>query len=154
MLDPTLPVFGVRLLREHFGSALQQERSTATMIGALGILALLLAAVGVYGVVAYAVSQRVQEFGIRTALGARSGNVVGLVLRHAGRLAAVGIAMGMAASFALSKLIGRFIAGVSPTDPITIAGVVALLVGTVLLASCIPALRAIRVDPIKVLRYD
>ncbi len=153
-LQPTMPVYGVRLLREHFGAALAQERSTATMIGVLGVLALALAAVGVYGVVTYAVSQRAREFGIRTALGARAGDVIGLVLGRGARLAVAGIVLGTAVALGLSSIVARFISGISPTDPLTIVGVVIALAIVVLVASYVPALRATRVDPIKVLRYD
>jgi len=120
----------------------------------LGILALTLAAVGVYGVVTYAVSQRVREFGIRTALGAGSRDVIGLVLGRGIRLAAAGIVIGTATAFASSSIIARFVIGISPTDPLTIVGVVATMAIVVLVASCVPAVRATRVDPVKVLRYD
>ncbi len=153
-LDATMPLFGVETLEDHLDAALSQERSTATMISALGALALLIAAVGIYGVMSYTVSQRTQELGIRTALGARSTDVLSLMLGHGFRLALAGVIVGTVASLALSRLVTGFVVGVSPTDPLTFVGVAMLLTVVALLASLIPARRAARVDPMKALRYE
>jgi predicted permease len=153
-LSATMPLVGVRTLSQHLGRALAQERTTATMIGTLGLLALLVAAVGIYGVMSYTVSQRTQEIGIRAALGAGTGDVLRLVVGHGMRLAVVGVVIGVGGGFALSRLVESFLFGVSATDPPTFVGVAALLAVVALLASYIPAHRATKVDPMLALRYE
>ena len=124
------------------------------MIGSLGLLALLLAAVGIYGVMAYTVAQRTQEIGIRAALGARGSDVRRLVLGRGIRLAGIGVLLGAIAAAGLGRLVSSFVVGVSPTDPLTFGGVAALLAIVALVASYIPARRASRVDPMTSLRYE
>ncbi len=153
-LNATMPLVGVRTLSQHLGRALAQERTTATMVGALGLLALLVAAVGIYGVMSYAVSQRTQEIGIRAALGAKSHDVLWLVVSKGMRLAMAGVVIGIGGGFALSRLLESFLFGVSATDPTTFGGVSLLLALVALLASYIPALRATKVDPMSALRYE
>jgi len=124
------------------------------LFGAFAGLALLLASLGIYGVLAYSVSQRKQELGIRIALGATAGNVAGLVLRQGLLLAGIGVAIGMAAAIALTRLMATLIFGVSATDPMTFSTVAALLIAIALVASYVPARRAMRVDPMQSLRTE
>jgi putative ABC transport system permease protein len=118
------------------------------------VIALVLAAVGVYGLIAYSVTQRTQELGIRMALGAQRRDVFGLVLAEGTRLTLLGIAIGVLAALVLSHLLAALLFGVSATDPLTFAGVAGLLVVVALLACYIPARRATRVDPMVALRYE
>jgi ABC-type antimicrobial peptide transport system permease subunit len=123
-------------------------------VGSFGLLALVLAAVGIYGVVAFATRQRTQEIGIRMALGARRGDVLRLVLNRSFRLTLAGLAIGIAVSMALTRFLRSRLFEVGPTDPLTYAGV-ALLLGLVALVACyIPARRATKVDPMVALRYE
>jgi ABC-type antimicrobial peptide transport system permease subunit len=117
-------------------------------------VALLLAAIGIMGVVGYSVTQRTAEIGIRMALGARGANVFGLVLRSSMKWVLGGLAVGVAGSVGMGRLLGTLLYGVRPADPIVLASVSALLVGVALLASCLPARRAANLDPVKTLRHD
>jgi ABC-type antimicrobial peptide transport system permease subunit len=131
-----------------------QPRFSMLLLAAFAALALLLASIGIYGVISYAVAQRTQEFGIRLALGAQPGNVFSIVLGQGARLALFGVILGFIAAFAVTRLMTSLLFGVQPTDPITFTAVPALLMGVALLACYIPARRATRVDPIIALRYD
>jgi predicted lysophospholipase L1 biosynthesis ABC-type transport system permease subunit len=155
-LDPDLPVFDVRTMQEHLtrGRAMIFTRLGAAFAVAFGLLALALAAVGVYGVVSYSVTQRTREIGIRMALGARLAAVLGLVVRQGAGLAVVGIAVGLLAAFGVGRVLGSLLYGVRPSDPLILGGV-ALLLGFVALgASYLPARRAARVDPLLALRSE
>jgi ABC-type antimicrobial peptide transport system permease subunit len=127
---------------------------SAAMLGIFAALALLLAAVGIYGVMSFSVAQRSREIGIRMALGAEPGEVVGLVLRQGMTIVAIGIAVGLFAAFAVSRLAAKLLFGVSPNDPLTFAVTVLVLALVALVATLIPARRAITVDPVLVLKGE
>ena len=131
-----------------------QQRFTMYVIGAFGLLALVLASIGMYGVISYSTLQRTQEIGIRLALGAQRRSVMAMVLAHGGRLAALGIALGLVCALALSRTLVSFLYGVQPADPATFVAVALLLCAVALLACYLPARRAMRVDPTVALRYE
>ena len=153
-LDPQLAIFNVRTMATMLETNTAQSRLTAWLVGLFAALALLLAAIGVYGVLAYLVAQRTQEIGVRMALGARPGSVVQLVLGHALRLATLGVAAGVVGAVLLGPSIASQLFGVSPRDPMTLVGVATALVAIAALASYIPARRATRVDPLIALRAE
>ncbi|MEJ7812870.1 MAG: FtsX-like permease family protein [Gemmatimonadaceae bacterium] len=153
-LDPALPIGDVKLLADEIRFALIPARAGATLLGAFGGLALLLATVGIYGVTSYAVAQRTREIGIRGALGADGRWVIGMVIGECMRLAAIGVAIGLGLAFAVTRVAAGVLYGVSPTDPATFAGTALLLLAVAALASFIPARRASRVDPMVALRSD
>jgi len=131
-----------------------QRRLRMTLLAAYAGLALSLAAVGIYGVLAYFVTQRTAEICIRVALGARANDVMRFVLRRGMGLAIVGVGLGLIASFAVTRLMKSLLFGVSATDPLTFGGVALLLTGVALLACCLPARRAMKVDPLIALRHE
>jgi putative ABC transport system permease protein len=153
-LDSNLPVFGVETMDDVLSAEVASQRFNAFAIAAFAGLAVLLAAVGIYGVTAYAVSQRTHEIGLRIALGAEPGNVLRLILNQGLRLALIGVALGLAASFALTRLMTGLLFGVKPSDPETFAFVTAALLAVALVACYIPARRAMRLDPMVALRYE
>jgi predicted permease len=153
-IDPTLSVLNVQTLNDRVEQSLRGERTQATLLGAAGALALLLASVGLYGVMAYSVAQRTREIGIRMALGASRKDVMGLVLKQGVALVSAGVVIGLTAAFLLTRLIASSLFGVTAVDPVTFAGTSALLVGVSLLASYIPARKATKVDPMIALRYE
>jgi putative ABC transport system permease protein len=153
-MDPQLPISSAKTLVEHMSVPLLPSRIAASVVGGFGLLALGLAAIGIYGVMSYAVSTRTYEVGIRTALGAQSSDVLRLVIRQGVTLTVIGLAAGLSGAFALTRLLQVMLFGVSPTDPLTFAGVTVLLAGTALLACYVPARRATRVDPIIALRCE
>ncbi|HMB28399.1 MAG TPA: ABC transporter permease, partial [Blastocatellia bacterium] len=153
-LDPQLPVTNIRTLEEQRRNSLYSERVTALLLSAFGALALLLAALGIYGVIAYAVAQRTREFGIRMALGARAGDVLRLMLRQGALLIGAGVALGLAGAFAATRLIRSFLYQVSANDPMTFVLAALLLAAVPLLACYIPARRATKVDPMIALRCE
>jgi putative ABC transport system permease protein len=150
--DPMQPISRVSTMDEHITRALSRPQFMSTLIGAFAALALMLAVVGIYGVMAYAVVQRTREIAIRCALGARPADVMRMVLVKACWLAAGGVASGVAASIALSRILAGQLFGVAPTDPLTYSAVAALLIGVTLLAGAIPAARAARIDPTLAMR--
>ncbi|MDQ3951021.1 MAG: ABC transporter permease, partial [Gemmatimonadota bacterium] len=150
-LAPSVPP-RFRMLEEVVSTSVAQRRFSLILLAVFGAAALLLAMMGVYSVVAYLVAQREHEIGIRVALGAQRGDVLGLVLRHGAVLTVVGIAVGVVAALWLTRLLAGLLYGVTPTDPASFASVVALLLGVALAASYLPARRALRVDPASVLR--
>jgi ABC-type antimicrobial peptide transport system permease subunit len=144
----------VRTFRSQLESTLVRERLMATLAGGFGALALVLAAVGLYGVLAYAVARRAKEIGIRMALGAVRGEVLWMVIRHALILLGAGIAIGIPVALGASRFVSSMLFGVKGTDPWTIAAASAVLTAAALVAALLPAWRASRVDPIVALRYE
>jgi predicted permease len=153
-LNSDVPVYAVRTMSEHIGEALAIDRMIAAMLGAFGGIAMLLAVVSIYSVVSYAVTQRVREIGVRVALGARGADVLKLVIGQGMKLVMIGMAFGLAISFALTRLTSSLLFEVSATDPATFAGVVAMLTTAALAACYIPARRAMNVDPMVALRCE
>jgi predicted permease len=153
-IDRALPVSDVRPLADQVSDAAAQPRLTLLVFALFGGAALLLAVVGVYGIVAYGVAQRTREIGVRLALGARPGRVVAGVVAHGARLAALGIALGVAAAWPLSRYLGAILYEIAPTDLATYAGVALLLGAAATLASAIPAGGAARLDPVRALREE
>jgi len=153
-LDPTLPVSGAQTLNETVSASLAQRRFSMEMVGLFALTALLLAGLGIYGVISYLVSERTQEIGIRLALGASRSNVLRIVLGQGLGLAIVGAAVGLVCALIVSHLMASLLYGVRPTDPLTFAGVAFLFLGVALLACYLPARRAMKVDPMVALRYE
>jgi len=151
-LDGSQPVTAIQTMDEILEAGAAQPRFTTSLLAGLSLAALVLAMVGIYGVIAYSVSERTQEMGIRIALGANRGDILRLVLRQGMTLAGAGIAIGIVASLALTRLLSSLLYGVSATDPLTFAAGAALFVAVAFAASYVPAIRATRVDPIVALR--
>jgi predicted permease len=153
-LDPKLPILGARTMAEQVRLSLWDSQQGATLAGAFGVTALILTAIGLYGVISYAVGRRTREIGIRMALGASRREVSKMVLRESFVLVAIGVAFGAAGAAAAGQVLRKFLYGVSPADPLAWAGVGGILVAVALLASWIPARRAARVDPMVALRWE
>jgi len=153
-VDPSQPVSDLKVMDERIAMSMGPRRSAVTLLSVFAAMALTLAAVGLFGLIRYSVTQRTQEIGVRLALGASPGDVLRLVLGQSLRLALLGVAGGLVAAFALTRVLSSLLYGVSATDPITFAGMAVLLIGVALLASWIPAHRATRVDPLVALRYE
>jgi putative ABC transport system permease protein len=153
-LDAGLPIFGVLTMEEQKANSLFLARAGAYLLGAFGLLALVLASVGVYGVISYSVSQRTHEIGLRMALGAQGGDVLRLVVKQGMLLVLAGLAGGAVAAFAMARVIQSLLYGVQPSDPATFAVVSVALLAVAFLASYIPARRAAKVDPMIALRYE
>jgi predicted permease len=153
-LDPNLPLYNVRTMEQRVSDSLLIERLTAGLAGAFGVLATLLASVGLYGVMAFSVARRTREIGVRMALGAFGQDVVWLVLKEALLLLAIGLVVGLPASLALARYAQSQLFGVHFADPLTLGVAVVSLGTAAALAGYIPARRASRVDPIRALRYE
>ncbi len=153
-IDPTMPVFNAGSLRDQLGSVLAQEQSIAVLFGVLGVLALSLAAVGIYGVMSYTVAQRTREIGVRSALGARGADLVWLVVGGSLKLSLIGIAAGVLASFVVNLAFTGMMGDVQASSPVTFAGVVLGLGFVSVLASLVPARRAASVEPLLALRAE
>jgi predicted permease len=153
-LDSDLPLTNVETMQEHMRLPLAPARLLALLSSTVGVLALLLATIGLYGVMSYIVGSRTHEIGIRMALGAQTSGVRTLVIRKGMQLAVTGVALGLVAAFALTRVLESVLYGVGATDPVTFIGVAVLLLAVALLACYIPARRATRVDPLVALRYE
>jgi putative ABC transport system permease protein len=153
-LDPALPFYNTRTMDDVFYTALAQPRFSATVLGLFAALALVLAAVGVYGVLAYSISRRTREMAIRVALGAQRQDVLRLVLGQGMKMTLVGAAIGLVGAFAVTRLLESQLYGVSTLDPLPFISTTLALGVTALLACYIPARRAARVDPIQALRHE
>ena len=153
-LDKGIPVFNVKTMNDVLATSVAPQRMSMLLLTAFAGVALLLAMIGIYGVTAYYVTQRTQEIGIRIALGAQVGDVMKLVLKNGMALAAIGVALGLAGAFALTRLMSSLLFAVKPTDTATFVIVSVCLLVTALLASYLPARRAAKVDPLVALRYE
>ena len=153
-LNKNVPVYNVKTLTEHLGVALARERMIATLVGLFGLLALLLAAVGIYGLMAYSVTERIREIGIRMALGAQKRHILLLVLGQSLLLSGIGLAVGVAFTLIFTRLISSLLYEISPTDSVSFVSAALTLTGVMLLASYVPARRASKVDPMVALRYE
>src|SRR6267378_5013693 len=143
-----------KMFDEHVGISLYLQRMAATLLSIFGLLALSLAAIGLYGVMAYSVSQRTREMGIRISVGAKQGDVLKLILGQGLTLAVIGIIGGLIIALAVTRLSAHLLYGVSATDPVTFTGIALLLLGVALTASYFPARRATKIDPMIALRMD
>jgi predicted permease len=153
-LDPTIPVARVRTMDDVLAAAQSQPRFLTLLLALFSGVALVIATVGIYGVIAYSVERRSKEFGLRMALGAQSGDVLGLVMKQGALLTGIGVAVGVVAALGLTRLMASLLFGVQPTDAATFISVSALLIAVALCASYIPARRATQVDPMHALRHE
>jgi putative ABC transport system permease protein len=152
--DPETPIVWVGSLDDYLNEGLSDRHFHLLVLGSLAAVALILASVGVYGVVAFQVGQRVPEIGVRMALGARSTNVVGMIVGEGARVAALGVLMGIAGAMATTRFLSQWLHGVSPTDPVVFVGLAGVMVGAAVLACWLPARRAAQVDPMTSLRAE
>ena len=153
-IDAGVPVFEVRTMQERLHDSLARQRFSMAVLGGFAGFAMLLAAVGVYGVISYMVTQGTHDIGLRMALGAQQGNILGLVVKQGMALAAIGIVAGLMGAFSLTRVMATLLFGVSATDVVTFSAVTLFLVAIALVASYVPALRATRVDPVVALHYE
>jgi ABC-type antimicrobial peptide transport system permease subunit len=153
-MDPSLPTFGGITMEQAVAGGFSSNRSAAVIAGFFGALALLIASVGLYGVVAGSVVERTREIGVRVALGSTPGDVLLLVMREGARLSAIGVGIGLLAAVGVARAMESLLYGLSPNDPVTFLLVPVMLCVVVLLASYLPARRAVRLDPIAALRSE
>ncbi|HEU4387241.1 MAG TPA: ABC transporter permease [Blastocatellia bacterium] len=153
-IDSDQPIATVRTMEQVLADSLAQRRFTMLLLGLFAALALLLAALGIYGVMSYGVAQRTRELGVRMALGASGADVLRMVVGQGMRLAGTGVLIGLIVAFALTRFMTSFLFGISPTDPLTFAAISLFLTGVALAACIVPALRATKVDPMSALRYE
>jgi predicted permease len=153
-VNPSLAVYNVRPMTEVISGAIAPRRANTYLITLFGVAAVLLAAIGVYGVIAYGVARRTREIGIRMALGAQRGNVIGLVVSEGIVLAVLGVSIGLAGAWALRRLLASLLYGVTPNDPAAYVGAAVVLLVVAVLAALMPARRALRVDPVLAIRAE
>lgn len=153
-LDPRQVIYNVQTMTEVLSNSFAARRLSMILLGLFAAIALALACVGIYGVISYLIGQRTREIGVRVALGAQPVDVLRLILGHGAKMALIGVAIGVAAASALTRLMSRLLFGISPTDPLTFAGVAILLMAVALAACYVPARRAMQVDPIEALRHE
>jgi putative ABC transport system permease protein len=153
-VDPNQPIYGIRTMNERIDETVSDRRFNMLLLAVFAVAALLLAAVGIYGVISYMVTERTKEIGIRSALGASRSDILRLILRQAVALIALGLAIGLASAFALTRFLSSLLYGISATDFETFSLVSSLLFVVALAACYIPGRRATRVDPIIALRYE
>ena len=153
-MNPNVPVVSAQTFEEYASVGLTPQRLAAAVSGSLGVVGLLLAAIGIYGVTAYMVTSRTREIGIRMALGARESIVVAMVVRQGMTLTGIGAAIGLILAAAASRLLGSWLFGVGPTDPITFIGAAVLFCAIGLAACFTPARRATQIDAMEALRYE
>jgi putative ABC transport system permease protein len=153
-LDPNLPVSNIKPVRQMIDERISPKRLMTYILAVFGLIALLLASIGIYGVMSYAVTQRTQEIGVRMALGAQALDVLKLVIKKGMAMALVGIVIGLAGAYALTRVLANLLFKVAPTDLVTFAAVSISLIVVALIACYIPARRATKVDPLVALRYE
>jgi predicted permease len=153
-VDSNLPLLDIRTENEQIAATVRNERIIADLTAGFGVLALVLASIGIYGILAYSVSRRTSEIGIRMALGARPGMVLGMVLREASWMTAIGVAVGLGAAVALGRVVATMLYGLRAWDPVTLSGAAVILAAVALGASWIPARRAARIEPMQALRHE
>jgi ABC-type antimicrobial peptide transport system permease subunit len=153
-MDPSLPIIKLQTMDDVFSESTARPRFLAQLLGGFALLALLLAAIGTYGILSYLVTERRREIGIRMALGANRGSVLGMVMGQGMLLAVAGVVIGVIGALAVNQVISTLLFGIEPTDPVTIAGVVGAIAAVALLACYLPARRATLVDPMLVLRNE
>ncbi len=153
-IDKDQPLFAISTMTDLISASVATDRLTLVLLGLFGTLAMVLASIGIYGVISYSVAQRTHEIGVRIALGASRADVLRMVLGHGARIAGIGVAIGLAASFGLTRLIATLLYSVSAADPVTFMGVGVMLLLVAMLACYIPARRTLRVDPMTALRYE
>jgi ABC-type antimicrobial peptide transport system permease subunit len=151
-LDPSVPLANIRTMESVVHASMARVSFIMTLLAVAATMAVVLSAVGLYAVISYVVTQRRSEIGVRMALGAQVGQVSRLVMRESLQLAGLGVLLGVSASLAVNRVLSTLLFGVGPNDPVTLAGVSALLIGIALLATILPARRAARVDPVAILR--
>jgi ABC-type antimicrobial peptide transport system permease subunit len=153
-IAPTIPLYGLQTMQESYTRSVWQQRLYGTLFTSFAVIALVLAAAGVYSVIAYSVTQRMHEIGVRMALGAQRPDVFRLVVQGGTRLALIGVVIGVAVALGATRVLAKLLYGVSPTDPMTFGTMSALLLLTAMVASYLPARRAASLDPVNALKND